>query len=231
MEVKIKNNVEKRKSKKKVRRLLKLSILFLFLMLLISYVVVSLIYSNGNFTITLDKNLYTQRSLIVYDDPNYKVYRSELFMKTLPYFDNMAEKWLPADLDAYDGEHNGDNYMAYTFYIENTGVDITDYWSEMFIDDVIKGLDNVVRIRLYKNGSYTTYAKVSSDGINPEKGTVAFKSDELIMQEHVENFKPGDINKYTIVVWLEGNDMECTDNILGGEITMHMEFNSQITNK
>ncbi len=231
MEVKIKNNVEKRKSKKKVRRLLKLSILFLFLMLLISYVVVSLIYSNGNFTITLDKNLYTQRSLIVYDDPNYKVYRSELFMKTLPYFDNMAEKWLPADLDAYDGEHNGDNYMAYTFYIENTGVDITDYWSEMFIDDAIKGLDNVVRIRLYRNGSYTTYAKVSNDGINPEKGTVAFKSDELIMQEHVENFKPGDINKYTIVVWLEGNDMECTDNILGGEITMHMEFNSQITNK
>ena len=231
MEAKIKNNVEKHKSKKKVRRLLKLSILFLFLMLLISYVVVSLIYSNGNFTITLDKNLYTERSLIVYDDPNYKVYRSELFMKTLPYFDNMAEKWLPADLDAYDGEHNGDNYMAYTFYIENTGKDITDYWSEMFIDDVIKGLDNVVRIRLYRNGNYITYAKVSSDGINPEKGTVSFKSDELVMQEHIENFKPGDINKYTIVVWLEGNDPECTDNILGGEITMHMEFNSEITNK
>lgn len=231
MEVKIKNNVEKRKSKKKLRRILKLSILFLFLILLISYVVVSLIYSNGNFTITLDKNLYTQRSLIVYDDPNYKVYRSELFMKALPYFDNMAEKWLPADLDAYDGEHNGDNYMAYTFYIENTGVDVTDYWSEMFIDDVLKGLDEVVRIRLYRNGNYITYAKVSNDGITPEKGTVSFINNELIMQEHIEDFKPGDINKYTIVVWLEGNDAECTDNILGGEITMHMEFNSQITNK
>ncbi len=231
MEVKMKNNVEKRKSKKKLRRILKLSILFLFLILLISYVVVSLIYSNGNFTITLDKNLYTQRSLIVYDDPNYKVYRSELFMKTLPYFDNMAEKWLPADLDAYDGAHNGDNYMAYTFYIENTGADVTDYWTEMFIDDVLKGLDDVVRVRLYRNGNYITYAKVSNDGITPEKGTVSFKNNELIMQEHIENFKPGDINKYTIVVWLEGNDSECTDNILGGEITMHMEFNSQITNK
>lgn len=231
MEVKMKNNVEKRKSKKKLRRILKLSILFLFLILLISYVVVSLIYSNGNFTITLDKNLYTKRSLIVYDDPNYKVYRSELFMKTLPYFDNMAEKWLPTDLDAYDGAHNGDNYMAYTFYIENTGADVTDYWTEMFIDDVLKGLDDVVRVRLYRNGNYITYAKVSNDGITPEKGTVSFKNNELIMQEHIENFKPGDINKYTIVVWLEGNDSECTDNILGGEITMHMEFNSQITNK
>ena len=37
-----------------------------------------------------------------------------------------------------------------------------------------------------------------------------------------EGFMPGDIDKYTIVVWLEGNDLECIDSILGGEMKMIM---------
>lgn len=28
-------------------------------------------------------------------------------------------------------------------------------------------------------------------------------------------------------MWLEGNDPECTDNILGGEFKAHMQFNSE----
>ena len=36
-----------------------------------------------------------------------------------------------------------------------------------------------------------------------------------------------DIDKYTIVMWVEGSDLDCTDNILGGEIKVHMEFNSE----
>ena len=28
-------------------------------------------------------------------------------------------------------------------------------------------------------------------------------------------------------MWLEGSDRECTDNLLGGEIKLHMEFNSE----
>ena len=47
------------------------------------------------------------------------------------------------------------------------------------------------------------------------------------MEEHVENFKPGDINKYTVVVWIEGTDPDCTDNILGGEFKAYMNFSSE----
>ena len=28
-------------------------------------------------------------------------------------------------------------------------------------------------------------------------------------------------------MWVEGSDLDCTDNILGGEIKMHMQFNSE----
>jgi hypothetical protein len=178
----------------------------------------------------LDKNLYLKNNIIIYDDPNYKVYRSELFAPTVDTFDNISYKWLPDNLDNQDGSHNGDNYVAYTFYIENLGEEASDYWSEVVVDDVIKNVDEVVRIRIYKNGNYTTYAKLSAME-QPEKNTVPFQSDTLITLDHVKDFKPGDKNKYTIVIWLEGNDPECTDNILGGEIKIHMSFNSEVVAK
>jgi hypothetical protein len=189
------------------------------------------VYNNGNFSITLDKNLYFKQNLIIYDDVNYKVFRTELYAPTIERLDNIHYKWLPNDLDESEGgSHNGDNYIAYTFFIENLGDKITDYWTEVVITDVVKGLDEAVRIRVYKNGEPKTYAKISSRGV-PEKDTIPFESDELITSDHVEDFKPGDIDKYTIVIWLEGSDPECTDNILGGEIKIQMNFNSEFIEK
>jgi len=219
-------SVSKVKLKKKIIKIAKITILALVLFLFALYLVMGIIYNNGNFSITLDKNLYFDNGIIIYDDEDYKVYRSELYAASVNYFDNISHKWLPNNLDEGKGSHNGDNYIAYTFFIENTGEEITDYWSEILIDDVIKNVDEAIRVRVYKNGEYVTYAKMSSNG-KPEKDTIPFVSDELVVREHAENFKPGDVNKYTIVIWLEGGDIDCTDNILGGEIKMHMEFNSE----
>ena len=113
-----------------------------------------------------------------------------------------------------------------TGYIENTGTDVSDYWYEVIIDDVIKNVDDSVRIRIYKNGKPTTFAKIGING-QPEKETVPFISKDLVTFEHRVKFSPGDIDKYTVVIWIEGSDLQCTDNILGGEIKMHMEFNSE----
>ncbi|MDD4036599.1 MAG: hypothetical protein PHS45_04685 [Bacilli bacterium] len=217
--------------KKKFIKIAKLVLLVLMLLLLVLYVVVGIIYNSGTFCIILDKNLYFEKSIIIYDDPDYKVFRTELYADTVDSFDNISYKWLPNDLDDHEGgSHNGDNYVAYTFYIENLGETVSDYWSEIIIDDVIKNVDEAVRIRVYKNGDYMTYAKLAANG-KPEKETVPFESDTLVALDHVERFGPGDINKYTIVLWLEGTDSECTDNIIGGEIKIHMAFNSEIVEK
>lgn len=216
--------VRRRKRAKKIARILLLSIL---LLLLIIYIVLGVIYNSGSFTISLDRNLYFDRGLIIYERPDYKVYRSELYAKSVDYFDNISYKWLPDNLEGQDGSHNGENYVAYTFYIENTGVNVTDYWYEVNVSDVLKNVDEAVRIRLYKNGQYVTYAKISKRG-QPEVNTTVFETDSLVISEHEDEFKPGEIDKYTIVIWLEGSDPECTDNILGGEIKIDMNFKSEI---
>lgn len=218
--------VNRVKRRKKIVKIAKLALLFLLLGLLISFLVAGVIYNNGNFSITLDKNLYFDRGIIIYDDPDYKVYRTELYAPAVDYFDNISYKWLPDNLGEVNGSQNGENYIAYTFFIENTGEDVSDYWTEIIIDDVIKNVDEAVRIRIYKNGEYETYAKMGANG-EAENETIPFVSDRLVAMDHVEEFSPGDINKYTIVMWIEGSDPECTDNILGGEIKVHMEFNSE----
>ncbi len=219
------------KRKKKILKIARLALLVFILLLLVLYVIVGIVYSSGNFSITLDKNLFMKRGIIIYDNPEYKVFRAELNAKAVEEFDNISYKWIPKDIDnSNGGSHNGDNYVAYTFFVENLGEDISDYWSEIIIDDTIKGVDEAVRIRVYKNGEDTTYAKISKDGV-PEKDTIAFKTDTQVSLDHVENFKPGDKDKYTVVIWLEGNDPECTDNILGGEIKIHMAFNSEKVEK
>lgn len=227
MDKKITTKAKKFKSRKKTVKKIKFIILILLLLLALLYLVVGLIYNKGNFSITLDENLYYKKDLIIYDNADYKIYRAELFAEAPETFDNISYKWLPDDLNQYEGSHNGKNYLAYSFYIENIGDMQTDYWSEIIVSDVIKNVDEAVRIRIYKDDSYVTYAKAKPDG-TPEKDTIAFVSDELVAQDHVENFKPGDRIKYTIVLWLEGSDLECTDNILGGEFKVQMNFNSEV---
>lgn len=222
----IKLTAEKLKNRKKKYKIAKVILAILLLLLIIIYFVINIIYNGYNFTISLDKNLYYENNVIIYDNSNYKTYRQTLEVETLEHFDNISYKWLPNNLDDYEGNHNGENYVAYTFFIENMGEDTVDYWNEIVIDDVIKNVDEAIRIRVYFDGEPITYAKMASNG-NPEFGTEPFESEDTIMSQHVENFGPGDLHKYTIVMWLEGTDVECNNNIIGGEFKAHMNFNTE----
>lgn len=222
----VKITAEKYKKRKRNYKMAKVILLVLVLILLIAYIVFSFIYNGYNFTISLDKNLYYDNNIIIYDDSDYKVYRSHLNVESLDYFDNISYRWLPNDLNDYEGSHNGENYLAYSFYIENMGEEISNYWAYIEINDVIKNIDEAIRMRVYFDGEPVTYAKLAGNG-QPEVGTEPFYSDDIIMVQNVNDFQPGQIHKYTIVLWLEGNDIDCNDNIIGGEFKAKMHFNSE----
>ena len=133
-----------------------------------------------------------------------------------------------SDLINFDSERAlNEEKSCYSFYIENTGKDAVDYWTEFIIDDAIKNVDEAIRIRIYFDGKYVDYAKSSITG-EAEPGTVKFLSDDVVFQDSIKNFKPDEIHRYTIVIWLEGSDLECTNDILGGEIRAHMNFKSEV---
>ena len=54
--------------------------------------------------------------------------------------------------------------------------------------------------------------------INPDNRPLTnFYSNSIITQKNIGNFYPGDIAKITVVIWLEGEDPDCNDDILGGQ--------------
>ena len=50
--------VSKLRRKKKIIKIVKITVLVVLLILLLAYIIMNIIYNNGNFSITLDKNLY-----------------------------------------------------------------------------------------------------------------------------------------------------------------------------
>ena len=206
----------------------KLTISIVLLILIFSFIILSVIYKGGRFTITLDPRLSTDNRIVIYEDNEIKESKRKLVARDLDCMDNSSIDWIPQNIDTEaNGSHNGENYIAYTFYIENEGEETINYWYMVLIDDVIKNVDEAARVMIYKNGEKTVYAKTNSLTKEAEKDTKPFFSKDKAVVEQRNRFAPGDVDKYTIVIWLEGDDPDCTDNILGGEIKMHMEIREE----
>ena len=50
--------------------------------------------------------------------------------------------------------------------------------------------------------------------------TKPFLSDSLVQEGLIEQFQPQDVHKITVVIWLEGDDPQCTNELIGGHLGM-----------
>ncbi len=211
-------------------------------LLVIVYVISLLFNKYGSFTIKIKD----------YNDRNYALSLSEnekfvnpvtvLNAKAAKNITNIDGNTLPSNLNDVNGEHNGKNYVAYTFYVKNSGTLEFAYDYKLVISKMTSGLDSAVRVRLYYTpfyfraeenvydygGSFVEYAKAKTGGngapeVDPENRVMTnFLSSGVVTAGTVEAFKPGDISKITVVIWIEGNDPDCTDDLLGGEFKLDM---------
>ena len=180
---------------------------------------------------------------------------------------------LPAEIQTPDGEHHGDNYFAYTFYLKNETGYTKDYRYTLFIRHSTLGIENASWIMLYHNGKQQIYAMENKAGhpecqfsefhfpfteqaFAPEKQeilltsdntgyltddiiathefgsadgvlelqTIPFASDKTICSAMREGIENDEVDKYTVVIWLEGEDPECIDEIIGGELELGMRY-------
>lgn len=221
------NNVIKVKAEKIYRgkllsRVIKMGLLILLLFFSLLYLVLYVVNSNGYFTIKLDKNLKAERHILLSSDSEFSAETVEIKVKGLEYMDNITESWIPMDeVIKKEGDNSGDNYIAYTYFIKNDGEQKVDYKSKIDIESVIKNVDDAVRVAVFTNGEKKVYAKKAKNG-KEEPNTIAFLSNHLIMEQERNGLEPGQMDRYTILVWLEGKDPECIDDIIGGEMKMSM---------
>lgn len=213
------------KSVRKRNIMLKIGIIILLIIILllgVFYALSVFVNKAGNFTVWIDDG---DRNLIALSDtPDFENCSTMLEADIIDEMDNITKSWMPNNLHEIDGSHNGDEYIAYTFYLKNAGTNEISYSSQIDIHAVTKEADNAVRVMVYKNGVETVYAKAQKGTNEPEPDTVAFLSNTVVMNEVTDNFASGAVDKYTVVIWLEGEDPECIDNIKGGVVKMSMNF-------
>lgn len=139
---------------------------------------------------------------------------------------NITKSWLPKGLDTEkDGQHNGENYLAYTFYLKNTGDQDLEYNTRMVITGASKSVDEAIRIQIYKNGKDNVFAKGTySDRSKAEQDATVFVDDTTVFTTKSSQLNAGSVDKYTVVMWVEGNDPECLDPIRGGSVRSQMVF-------
>ena len=225
---KIKRKSEKFHDANRRIKILRKTLVIMLLMLLVIYFVLKVVYDTGRFTIILDSSSDMKGAIIMYASKDNKLSRRKLQADAKDFMTNISGDWIPENInDEADGGHNGDNYIAYTFYLENEGDETIHYWYKIFLDDIIKNVDEALRIAVYINGEKTVYAKENSTTHQPEKDTIAFKDKDTAVLAQRRDFKSGDIDKCTIVIWIEGDDPDCVDALVGGELKMHMTITEE----
>ena len=217
------------KRRKKMFLKTKIIIGLLLIVFLLIFAILGIVFNVNKFTITLSDKLQNEKGIILYSDINNKSHQRKLFANALNDMDNITYDWIPKNVhtSSTGGSHNGDNYIAYTFYVENEGESSVNYWYSIIIDDVIKRVDEAVRVIVFLNDEEKVYAKINKDTAKAEKDTEAFYKDDVVVLKSRNDFKVGDIDKFTIVIYLEGEDPDCLNDIIGGEIKMHMEIREE----
>ena len=209
----------------------RLSLLILLLLLIIVYIALKILFDDGSFVVALEDNEMLNSGMVIFESLNDPTPKRRLKAENLQFMDNISIKWLPDDITKAEGSHNGKNYIAYSFYVENQGKVVINYWYSIVMDDVVKNADEALRIMIYRNDEKKIYAKGNSLDGEAEPGTTKFREDEdgTIILEQRKNMKAGDLDKITVVVWIEGDDPECTNALIGGHARLHMKMTEEHT--
>lgn len=221
----VKNDSEDIVKYKKRKRILSIILGVCVIILLILFIISMLLTQWGDLIISVDSPA-VKKGIVLSEDPEFGTMSAQLTAKQAPNVTNITYSWLPTDLDTVkDGEHNGDNYVAYTFYCKNNGQETLDYDAALEIIGVAKSADEAVRVQVYKNGEAAIYGKGKyKDRETAETDCTIFETDSTVMTTSTEDFKVGDVDKYTVIIWIEGNDPECIDDIRNGHVRMRMLF-------
>ena len=211
---------------RKLGKYVRLALFILLLLLIIIYIVLKVLFNDGSFVVSLDRNEMLYSGLSMYESLNDPTPKRRLAAENVQFMDNISIKWLPDNITEGEGSHNGDNYIAYSFYVENQGESVLNYWYSVKMEDVMKNADEALRIMIYINDTPTVYAKGNSIDGEAEPDTTKFRDDKdgTIILEQRKDLASGQLDKITVVIWIEGDDPECTNALIGGYVRLHMKL-------
>lgn len=240
--------------------------------LLAFYLFTAFYTGKGEFVIQVDRPLANE-GFILSEDGDFSEWLVTLRNKSVDGADNINITDIARNVKSVNGNHNGKDYVAYTFYLKNRSDKTKSYAYKLHIMDKYKGAEQATWLMVYQNGKQVMYAAPNKNGheecqyaerafpfvedaLNPEYQmstitneepgyitqdvidyhdfedldgifqlrTVPFESEDNVCTVYRPDIGPDEVDKYTVVIWLEGEDPECVNDILGGYVEFRMKF-------
>ena len=205
----------------------------------------------GRFTINLTADMM-RSGFELCESPDFDDTKTRLFAAEIQNSNATSVYEMSRGLAEADGSHNGPAYLAYTFYIRNGGVEPTSYGYTVNILSETLNTASAAWVMFFEDGHQIMYAEKTPDG-DPENlwgypeppfydsaydpgaqyyqdegrwgiVTTPFIDEYTALQGFVTDMEPGAVKKYTVVVWLEGDDPDCTNSIMGGHVSFNVQF-------
>lgn len=216
----------------------------------------------GYFTINLSDGLFKEGFLLS-STSDFAQPMPNLFAEPAVDVPCISISGIQADIDEYEGQHNGAGYFAYTYFLRNEGESTVDYKWQLQVVGESLGVSKAIWVMVFEDGQMTLYAEAKPDGsvqAVPEFGndqygymgvpvmnlardasqlqpiaqvngftyyrvvTQPFINEATVAEGSRTGMAPMDVHKYTIVAWLEGDDPDCTDELIGGHFGLNMQY-------
>ena len=247
-------------------------VIIILAILCICFVMAAFYTGAGEFVISLDSNM-SKDGFYLSETTDFSERLICIRGKAVACADNINIMDIATDVAEINGEHNGMNYVAQTFYLINLTGETRDYEYSLMVRSASQGADEAMWVMVYHNGQQEIYAMAGDDGepevqyslypfhfkedaANPSQyQSVSLTEADIALEDYVydvdranissadklvatpfvsdrivcQGVRPGieheEIDKYTVVIWYEGEDPDCTDDILGGYVELYMKFN------
>lgn len=210
------------------RKIILIAVAIISSLLLVVYGFALVYDRTGSFTVNV-KGQEIEYNISLCEDEDFITRSSMLSSEKIAKLTNICGNDLPANIDRINGDHSNERYLAYTFYCKNMCATECALNYELSFNNVTNGMDEAVRVRLYIDGEYTDYAKTRSDGGGKEEHLCdkTFANINVVCYGLVNNVLPDAIVRFTIVVWLEGDDHDCVDSVINGSIKFAMQISAR----
>jgi hypothetical protein len=218
----------------KRRKFYTLGLIITFLLSLTFGVVTFYGQDTGNFVMSVDYDAFN-RGIILSETKTLEATSSRLMTEPIENAKDITYNWIQVDkVLETDGNYIDPDidYMAYTFYLQNNGLETVDVTYSVRITEITKDLDKAIRVMIIEDGVQTIYQKTDEAdelGNLPEyqeelPESVEFLNDYTVARITINRFTPQQVKKFSIIMWIEGEDPDTTDEIAGGSIKMQMSF-------
>lgn len=213
--------------------------------------------AKGSFTVNYTLDML-RAGFVLSETDTFEKVSSRLVSERMEKVNNITIEDIDSDVDAGEGSHNGNNYIAYSFYIRNDGEKPGTYVWYLRMKSEILNVTDAIWLMLFEDGRQVTYTRAQEDGTpealwgfydpirftdlayddaqyftrtDPDDNgerygivTTPYAAEGIVAQGLMENVEVGEVHKYTVVIWVEGYDPDCTDAIFGGFAKFSMDF-------